>query len=189
MPFMSGVTALRRHGRQTFANSRGQAMVELALVLPIILLLVFGIVDLGRALGYKNDLTHLANDAARYAAVNGFPTGASGPNAIANYVDSTAPNELKNGSSTVTAATFTFSFPDDASGAFHCIGDSVKVTVTSHFKWLPFLQNFAGLPSPGSDMVSSSTMRLEQNYNTSPGANNAYTPAAVTADTRVPQHC
>ncbi len=45
-------------------------MVELALVLPILLMLLFGIIDFG--LYFFNDLqlTHAARDAARYASVD-----------------------------------------------------------------------------------------------------------------------
>jgi Flp pilus assembly protein TadG len=51
-------------------DSRGAAIVEFAVVLPILLLLVFGIIDFG--LLFYNDLrlTQAARDAARYVSVN-----------------------------------------------------------------------------------------------------------------------
>src|ERR1700720_2211329 len=51
----------------------GQAVVELALALPILLIVVLGIVDFGRAVNYWNDENHVANLAARYAAVGTLP--------------------------------------------------------------------------------------------------------------------
>lgn len=48
-------------------------MVELALVLPFLLLLVFMIARGALALNFVNDDTHLANEVARYAAVNENP--------------------------------------------------------------------------------------------------------------------
>jgi len=48
-------------------------MVEMALVLPILLFLVLGIVDFGRAINYWNDANQLAADAARFAAVDKNP--------------------------------------------------------------------------------------------------------------------
>lgn len=48
----------------------GAAMIEFALVLPLLLVLLMGIIDFG--LYFYNDLqlTHVARDAARYASVN-----------------------------------------------------------------------------------------------------------------------
>ncbi|QUH27009.1 TadE/TadG family type IV pilus assembly protein [Serpentinicella alkaliphila] len=50
-------------------ENRGQALVELALVLPILLLLVFGIVEFGRIFGTYLMVTHGAREGARAAAV------------------------------------------------------------------------------------------------------------------------
>lgn len=47
---------------------RGVAMVELAIVLPILLVLFLGITELGRALLFQHRLTHAAEAGARYAA-------------------------------------------------------------------------------------------------------------------------
>src|ERR1700756_735479 len=56
----------------------GQALVEFALVLPLLLLAIVGIVSFGRAMNYDEQATHLVNEAARYAMVNQVPNGASG---------------------------------------------------------------------------------------------------------------
>src|SRR5215211_6519497 len=61
---------LRRHGRGYPSGEAGVALVEFALILPFLLLLVFGITDFGRAFFLRNDMTHLANETARYAVVN-----------------------------------------------------------------------------------------------------------------------
>ncbi|MDR5658932.1 pilus assembly protein [Serpentinicella sp. ANB-PHB4] len=50
-------------------NNEGQALVELALVLPILLLLVFGIIEFGRVFGTYLMVTHSAREGARAAAV------------------------------------------------------------------------------------------------------------------------
>src|SRR5919198_5794629 len=68
-----GRVALRwglARSRGLCADERGVALVEFALVLPLLLVLVLGMVDLGKAVNYWNDETHLANEATRYAAVN-----------------------------------------------------------------------------------------------------------------------
>jgi Flp pilus assembly protein TadG len=51
------------------APRRGQAMVEFALVLPILVLIIFGLVDLGRAVYVNNSLAEAARDGARYGSV------------------------------------------------------------------------------------------------------------------------
>ena len=51
------------------AGERGVAAVEAALVLPVLLLLVMGILDLGRALATKQEVTHATREAVRVYAV------------------------------------------------------------------------------------------------------------------------
>jgi Flp pilus assembly protein TadG len=59
--------------RQRLLAQQGTAMIEMALILPILLFLVLGIVDFGRAINYWNDANQLAADGARFAAVNRNP--------------------------------------------------------------------------------------------------------------------
>lgn len=49
---------------------RGAAAVEFALVLPLLLLLVFGIIDFGRALNAQVTITQAAREGARLVALN-----------------------------------------------------------------------------------------------------------------------
>ena len=55
--------------RNTLENEKGQSLVEFALVVPLLLLLVFGIAEFGRAWMTKNILTGAAREAVRLAAV------------------------------------------------------------------------------------------------------------------------
>ena len=50
---------------------RGGALVEFAIVLPILLALVFGIIEASWAFGQQNDVRHGAREGARLAAVDG----------------------------------------------------------------------------------------------------------------------
>ena len=50
-------------------RDRGAAAVEFALLLPVLLLLVFGIIDFGRALNAQITLTQAAREGARLAAL------------------------------------------------------------------------------------------------------------------------
>ena len=52
-------------------SSRGQTMVEFALVLPILMFLLTGFFDLGRVVLAHDALGHAAREAARYAIVHG----------------------------------------------------------------------------------------------------------------------
>jgi Flp pilus assembly protein TadG len=56
-------------------NERGTAIVEFALVAPVLFLLVFGIIDFARALNYYNQMSQLVGQGARAAAVDRNPDG------------------------------------------------------------------------------------------------------------------
>jgi Flp pilus assembly protein TadG len=61
--------------RRLVRSERGTAVVEFALVAPLLFLLVFGIIEFGRILNAYNQLTQLAGQGARAAAVNRNPDG------------------------------------------------------------------------------------------------------------------
>jgi Flp pilus assembly protein TadG len=151
---------------------RGQALVELALALPVLMFIIFGAIELARGVNYWLDANHVANEGARWAAVNRLPsyTTVVGNQ---NIAATTAPqgadlrNYLGNELDQV-------SFP--TSGRQVCvtlnpstspqIGDDVSVKVT--LSWpLPLITSISGLfglsPSRTSIPIhGDSTMRLEQ---------------------------
>ncbi len=53
--------------------SIGQSAVEFALVAPLLFLLLFGIVDFGRAMFYQNEVTNAAREGARIAILASNP--------------------------------------------------------------------------------------------------------------------
>jgi hypothetical protein len=59
-------------------GQRSQALIEFALVSPVLLLLLFGIIDIGRAIFYYDTINHAAREGARTAvrASNQLPTNA-----------------------------------------------------------------------------------------------------------------
>jgi Flp pilus assembly protein TadG len=65
----TAMTALFGRGRR---GGRGQALVEFALVIPLFLLLLVGLFDLGRAVFAYNTLTNAAREGARMAIVNQY---------------------------------------------------------------------------------------------------------------------
>jgi len=65
-------------------SQRSQALIEFALVSPVLLLLVFGVVDVGRAIFYYDTINHAAREGARTAvrASNQLPTDADVINTV-----------------------------------------------------------------------------------------------------------
>lgn len=136
-------------------SNGGAALVEFALVLPILLLLLLGMVDFGKAFNYYIDQTHLANTGARYAAVNVKPSGATLQAYIKGLADST---ELRNGGTASVASPgvrVCISFPSGTATP----GQPVRVTTTSTYNWIPIVGN--NLSAGNVTISSSATMRLE----------------------------
>jgi Flp pilus assembly protein TadG len=69
----------------TRSQSRGQGMVEFALVLPIFLAITLGTIEMGWLLYHNHTLSNATREGARYAMVNG---SMSGPPATAGEVQS-----------------------------------------------------------------------------------------------------
>jgi len=58
-------------GRARRGDVAGQGLAEFALVLPIFLLVVFGMVDVGRVVWATDNITNAAREGARYASIHG----------------------------------------------------------------------------------------------------------------------
>lgn len=70
-------------------RARGQSLAEFALVLPIALMALFGIIVIGFWVFYQQQVTNVAREAARYAAVH----SSSAPCPTVGWRDPTAPNQ------------------------------------------------------------------------------------------------
>lgn len=77
------------HRSTKASKRRGQALVEFALVIPIFLLVLVAIFDLGRAVFAYNTLTNAAREGARTAIVNQYK-----PSIVARAKQQTAIVEL-----------------------------------------------------------------------------------------------
>jgi Flp pilus assembly protein TadG len=165
---------LRRVKRAIRAQD-GQALVELALALPILLVILFGIFDFGTAISNWNSETSLANVGARYAAVGALPNSTEDPTCGTNTTISTY---------LACQAQKIYSLPTTANGSEGlqgpvsvtvcapggtAVGDPVEVKVTAPYDWLP-TWSFVNL-NPGSlatNVTATATMRIE-NVNSSWG--------------------
>ena len=129
----------------------GTALVEFALIAPFLFLLLFGIIDFGRALNYYNQVTQLAGQGARAAVVNRMPDGTaitSGSALQSALVNLTGQPELRNGE--VVCIT---QVPTN-------VGDPVTVKVSYQFHFLPLI-GAAGGALGGLTLSATETQRAE----------------------------
>ena len=133
-------------------SERGTALVEFALVAPLLFLLIFGIIDFGRALNYYNQVTQLAGQGARAASVNRMLDGTaiSSTTALQNaLVAETAQPELRKGETVCIVGPL----PQQ-------VGDPVTVRVSYQFHFLPLI-GAAGAALGGLNLTSTQTERAE----------------------------
>lgn len=137
------MTAARRRRRSR--RSRGVALVEFALVAPVLFLLIFGIIEFGYAFVQYLDVKHGAREAGRLAAVNfGSSTGTAQSDEI--IVETCTRIDQPEG------VTFTITHPSGAG-----IGQTAEVTVERTYDSLTGFFNFLEV-----DLDSSVQVRLEQ---------------------------
>lgn len=126
-------------------NRRGAAVVEFAVVAPVFIMLVFGMIEYGRMVMVQQLLTNASREGARVGVLDGATT-ASVQTAVTTY--------LTNAS--VSGATVTVN-PNPPSSAGY--GAPVTVTVS-----IPFSQ-VSWIPTPmflsGQTLTASSVMRRE----------------------------
>jgi Flp pilus assembly protein TadG len=143
-----------RRSRRARAED-GQALVELALVLPLLLLLVFGITQFSLALNSANNETHVASEIARYAAVNDNPsceTGSVCSAGLAAWGKRQVGKVLEN---ETVCITFPLNPVTNTAGQQ---GDPVEVAVTGRVNWIPF---FKYKKFPSTLVAGKAIMRLE----------------------------
>ena len=125
-------------------NERGASAVEFALILPILVMLVFGIFEFGIAYNNYISLTHAAREGARLAAVN--MDEIKGIDWFEDRVKNSSP-AIKDKIESITL-----------SGQDGNIGDKVTVTVTGEVLNIE-------IPLAGSwpvQLASTATLRIEQ---------------------------
>jgi len=149
-PRPRGLRALRR-------DQRGTAVVEFALVAPLLFLLLFGMIEFGRVLNYYNDLTQLSGQGTRAAVVNQNPDGSAAGTLNADcpangltiqcQIAKTYPTdgELKNGISVclgTLGAGGTITVPPSGSPAV-----GAPITIRTKFTYNFLLSKFFGIGS------------------------------------------
>jgi Flp pilus assembly protein TadG len=136
-------------------TEKGAAVVEFAVILPLLLLLVFGIIEFGLLIYNKAMITNASREGARIGIV--YRTDRSTADAaIVNTVDNYLADYLVTFGGTGVHTTVTN--PSPTTGL--ATGDNLTVTVSYdyHFLVVPnFLTNLAG----GVQLVGATTMRAE----------------------------
>ena len=133
--------------RKLTKSERGSVIVEFALFLPVLLVILFGIIELGSAWYFKQVMVNASRDGARFASL---------------YAD-TAPSQSEIQTYVQTVLTQS-GFPGNASivvtGAGGVPGTQVSVDITSNYQ-MPVL----GAMVPGVDgtitLQSTTVMRHE----------------------------
>jgi hypothetical protein len=165
-------TSRQAHGSRR-RRSAGQALVEFAFIVPIITLLAFGFIDIGRAVFTFNTLTNAAREASRVAAVNQLDP-VSGPwqcNSNRPVEDVNNPGWTFRGCALAAGKTIAVAHGDitvsyapppgvtlTCSGTLN-IGCIVTVTVTAHY--VP-ITPVAGVLIGPITMTSTSSMPIER---------------------------
>jgi Flp pilus assembly protein TadG len=143
-------------------NEKGSALVELALILPLMLLLFAGIVDLGRAFFYSNTVAGAAEAGALYGSQ--YPSDTTGMTNTSNQAMSTAFGTAQDMSGINSLATYGCECSDGTGQSTACAvtpscsGNLVYyVTVTSNATYKTLLP-WPGVPSTF-NLSSTVTMR------------------------------
>jgi Flp pilus assembly protein TadG len=132
---------LRRLGR----DARGQALVEFALILPVLLLLILGIVEFGRAWNLAQMMSDVAREGTRRAVVSDV---AITEQSVKDFMA----GKLESAGVPVGAMTIDFS---KTGTDWHSAGDQMA-TIRIPYSWM-----FFGKVFPPITLTSSFTMRME----------------------------
>lgn len=128
--------------RTRLADTRGQSLVEFAVVVPVFLMIVLGLFDGARAVWHYNTLAQATREGTRYAIVHSEATTTQIENVVRGHASGLSQGRL----------TVTVTFPDGGQRP----GDKVDVHATYSFKPL---FDLVGLP--GITMSSSSRMTIQ----------------------------
>lgn len=130
---------MRTQGRSFNAGYRqhGLAIVEAALILPLLLMVMLAVGELGRVFYEYNTLNKTVRDAARYLSANAIPPGAStGVIDISSQVEATTKSLAVYGSPVSGTPILRGLATDDI---VITVPDAEHVTVTANFTYTPLL--------------------------------------------------
>jgi Flp pilus assembly protein TadG len=118
------------------SHDRGAAAVEFALLLPMLLLIVFGLIDFGRALNAQITLTQAAREGARLAALGqsnvatGTQSAATGLSPVTVNVTSSCLAGAAAGSNSVVQVSYKLTFITPISAISGLFGSTFGTSMT-----------------------------------------------------------
>jgi Flp pilus assembly protein TadG len=129
-------------------REEGAAAVEFAILLPLLMMILFGIIEFGLVLYNKEVITNASREGARFGIVIGDPRPAAGQ--IQGVVNTYLTNAgLNSGNATVSVA-----------GAQGASGSDLTVSVTYPYTFL-VLPNFATSLTDSLNLSAATVMKLE----------------------------
>jgi Flp pilus assembly protein TadG len=139
---------------------QAQALVEMALMLPVLVLLLVGVFDLGRAVWLSNSLAMAVREGTRYGVVHGAlsasPAGPGSATYTAPDVDTAIASSVQRYATGIPDLTVHASWPDGNANR------GSRIVVSASFPFTPILaQAFLGNALRVS-LQSSSTLVIEQ---------------------------
>jgi hypothetical protein len=144
------------NAKGTYLNQQGAAAVEFAIVLPLLILLVFGIVEFSVALYDKAMLTNASREGARTGALFRQPQQC-GPDlhgTVSDVVDDFCAGKLITfGPAAAVTTVISPSCP--------ARGEDLSVTLTYVYNWLVIPNFVAGIIGPAT-IGATTVMRMEQ---------------------------
>lgn len=137
-----------------FKSEKGQSMVEFALVLPILLVILCGIIDFGWLYSCKIASTNAAREAARYTAIHLYDSSTDNDQLIAYNIANTEAPQINLQTSDLTLQSLDLSATPDG------IQESIKITVTIQ---VPLLTGITStiLGKDAITLSASSIMKIE----------------------------
>lgn len=134
-------------------NRRGSAAVEFALILPILLVLLFGIIEFGFLLYNEQVITNASREGARYGIVS-----TSGPRHTLAQITSVVNTYVGNNLVTFGTQSAPVTTINNSGGTL--FGDDLTVTVTYHYEFL-FIPSFVTSLAGGTDIQAVTVMKYE----------------------------
>jgi Flp pilus assembly protein TadG len=138
---MTPVSRSRRLG-----DTRGQSLVEFSLVVLVLLMLLFGVVEVGRMVMVYSTVANAAKAGARYAIVNGSDSSAPCSSGDSSACVTTVKNFASAGGLDTSSLLVSVNYPSTGCPSTVTNAPGCWVRVTANYPYNPFLGYF-NLPS------------------------------------------
>ncbi len=134
----------------TSRAQRGQAMVEFALIAPLLMILLLFMIQYGLIMNTHVTIAHMAREGARYAAVH---AATNAP--IVAYIQAIRSPNIRTSDLTVAIS------PAEGTTA-RTVGNAITVALTYNMSRNMFMPaRFLGVPLPGTSVRATASMYIE----------------------------